>query len=513
MKLLGISHDMKNNFKELNSANADTDRLLASVPTVVRATEWIVRRLPPELFSTSLIQDYPGHNSTVQQALEGVVVWDSVFFHRIALCGYEFEQAYAFFPLLPLLMRLLATATPCECFLLSSLALVNVTTRSPISPSRPPQFIHYSESLFALLSFAAMSCVVSGRWVSASLLIALSAAARSNGVLHAGFFLFSLLQAAGPLILLLLPRRLLQRLFSAVRPQGDDDRHTSHRSTGRETDRRVSAAGVAGRIALLRERKWLLCLTRHFPILLSTALCCLLAFSLLLSFQFFAFTQFCRPASTATPHDVPPWCFDSVPYIYGYVQRKYWDVGFLRYFQLKQLPNFLLAAPTLLLSLSAILSFALARPLLFLSLGLLSSPADQPHLLFLPPPNHPQAREREEGVEEEKGEEGEVEWRRYDRFSGCKGFYSAAALPFLLQLLFMTAVATLVMHVQVATRFLSSSPPLYWFLAHLLTSSIPNQSPPKEKSWRLFIIRAWIGASLGYAVIGSLLFINFYPFT
>ena len=28
-------------------------------------------------------------------------VWDSVFFSRIALCGYEYEQYYAFFPFLP----------------------------------------------------------------------------------------------------------------------------------------------------------------------------------------------------------------------------------------------------------------------------------------------------------------------------------------------------------------------------------------------------------------------------
>ncbi|DBA94206.1 TPA: hypothetical protein ACH3X1_001835 [Trebouxia sp. C0004] len=32
-------------------------------------------------------------------------VWDSVFFTRIALCGYEYEQFYAFFPLLPGLMN------------------------------------------------------------------------------------------------------------------------------------------------------------------------------------------------------------------------------------------------------------------------------------------------------------------------------------------------------------------------------------------------------------------------
>ena len=28
-------------------------------------------------------------------------VWDSVFFARIAACGYEYEQFYAFFPALP----------------------------------------------------------------------------------------------------------------------------------------------------------------------------------------------------------------------------------------------------------------------------------------------------------------------------------------------------------------------------------------------------------------------------
>ncbi len=31
----------------------------------------------------------------------GLVVWDSVHFARIACRGYEYEQQYAFFPLLP----------------------------------------------------------------------------------------------------------------------------------------------------------------------------------------------------------------------------------------------------------------------------------------------------------------------------------------------------------------------------------------------------------------------------
>ncbi|GJP63922.1 hypothetical protein CLOP_g20951, partial [Closterium sp. NIES-67] len=204
----------------------------------------------------------------------------------------------------------------------------------------------YSESLFALLSFAAMWRIISGRWVSASLLIALSAAARSNGVLHSGFFLFSLLQAVGPFLLRVLPQKLLHLLV-----------HPFQKPTERQRD--------VG--SLLESKRQLFRTSQVLPILFSTAICCLLSFSLFLSFQAFAVSQFCIPnsptaATMPTNRAVPPWCLDWVPYVYGYVQRKYWDVGFLRYFQLKQLPNFLLAAPTLLLSLTALLSFALTRP-------------------------------------------------------------------------------------------------------------------------------------------------------
>lgn len=44
-------------------------------------------------------------------------------------------------------------------------------------------------------------------------------------------------------------------------------------------------------------------------------------------------------------------------------------VGFLRYFQFKQLPNFLLASPILSLALCSIVSYVKTRPELFLSLG------------------------------------------------------------------------------------------------------------------------------------------------
>ncbi|KHN99035.1 GPI mannosyltransferase 2-like protein [Metarhizium album ARSEF 1941] len=42
-----------------------------------------------------------------------------------------------------------------------------------------------------------------------------------------------------------------------------------------------------------------------------------------------------------------PWCENVIPSIYTFVQHHYWNVGFLRYWTLNQLPLFLLASPML----------------------------------------------------------------------------------------------------------------------------------------------------------------------
>jgi phosphatidylinositol glycan class V len=41
--------------------------------------------------------------------LDRYITWDSVHFVRIAECGYEYEQSFAFFPALPLVMRALSS--------------------------------------------------------------------------------------------------------------------------------------------------------------------------------------------------------------------------------------------------------------------------------------------------------------------------------------------------------------------------------------------------------------------
>ncbi|GAB4856201.1 hypothetical protein Ancab_014126 [Ancistrocladus abbreviatus] len=43
----------------------------------------------------------------IASSIEKSIVWDSVYFIRIAECGYEYEQSYAFLPLLPILISML----------------------------------------------------------------------------------------------------------------------------------------------------------------------------------------------------------------------------------------------------------------------------------------------------------------------------------------------------------------------------------------------------------------------
>jgi GPI mannosyltransferase 2 len=64
--------------------------------------------------------------------------------------------------------------------------------------------------------------------------------------------------------------------------------------------------------------------------------------------QYSAYRVFCYNSSIPSP-----WCTKFPPFIYTYVQSKYWNVGFLQYWTLSQLPNFVLAAPVLLLLLSS----------------------------------------------------------------------------------------------------------------------------------------------------------------
>jgi phosphatidylinositol glycan class V len=66
-------------------------------------------------------------------------------------------------------------------------------------------------------------------------------------------------------------------------------------------------------------------------------------------FQFYGYYRYCSVAGITTGdycNYTGLW-----PNMYGYVQWRYWGVGLFQYYQVSQLPNFILAAPVLIITL------------------------------------------------------------------------------------------------------------------------------------------------------------------
>ncbi|KAM7469543.1 hypothetical protein LguiA_007726 [Lonicera macranthoides] len=156
----------------------------------------------------------------IASAIEESIVWDGVYFVRIAECGgYEYEQSYAFLPLLPISISFLSTTVFAPliplighravlglsgyvlnnvAFLFAAVYLYRlslIVLKDPEAALRAsilfcfnPASI-YSEILYALLSIGGCH-LMSGKSNYATLWLALSGSARSNGVLNAGYICF-----------------------------------------------------------------------------------------------------------------------------------------------------------------------------------------------------------------------------------------------------------------------------------------------------------------------------------
>ncbi|XP_028936686.2 GPI mannosyltransferase 2 [Ornithorhynchus anatinus] len=474
---------------------------------VVRfAVAWRALTLVLQALSNALIPDHaadafspprldtPGPGDRLlDRLLGGLGRWDAEYFLFVAEHGYLLEPSLAFFPGFPLALRagaelalwplspllglrsrlllagvlLNALASALAAGALYQLGCRVLARRRPaflaallfsLSPASVFLAAAYSESLFALATFSAMERLESGRARAAGLLFALAAAVRSNGLLGAGFLLHHLargLLRGGP--------RPAARIL------------------------RLAAASLSGVAAVG------------------------LPFAL---FQAYAYSRFCRPGPVrpvpgplqrlaaergyrVVGGEAPPWCSWPLPLAYGYVQDAYWNVGFLRYFELKQAPNFLLAAPVAALGAWAAWTYVAANPRHCLRLGLVEARS------------HAGA-----------GKPG-------DGFLGPRVFvYVVHATALLL-------FGVLCMHVQVLTRFLaSSSPVLYWFAAHLLEESLsrggsrPREpeaqtgrpgNPVLELLWNWgacpTVARVVLGYFLTYWALGLLLHCNFLPWT
>ncbi|CAF2115824.1 BnaC08g41770D [Brassica napus] len=443
---------------------------------------------PPCLHHEEVTEKSPPLNA-VSKTLENSVVWDSVYFLRISQCGYEYEQTYAFLPLLPFFISLLSRTvfaplvpligirgvTVLSGYVVSNLAFVfaaiylfrvsvivlkdaEASFRASVMFCFNPASIFYSsiysESLYALFSIGGLYHLLSGASNVAVLWFALSGCARSNGILNAGYICFQ----------------------------------TMHRAYE----------------ALYLKKRVCLCV----QVLVTGLLRCVCICLPFVAFQAYGYYNICHGRKL---DGLRPWCKAKVPLLYNFIQSHYWGVGFFRYFQFKQLPNFLLASPILSLAVCSIISYMKTRPELFISLGFQATEKENrssARLYSLKDALEPDvitSSNDNRDIRQRKPRRKDVTVINAAAKSNSPettGYFSADVFPIVVHVGLMTATAFFIMHVQVATRFLSASPSLYWFASHLIAS-------PKHRKWE-YLICSYCAA---YILLGTLLFSNFYPFT
>ncbi|KAJ6785693.1 hypothetical protein PWT90_00986 [Aphanocladium album] len=281
----------------------------------------------------------PGQLPSLTAAVAGRLTrWDAIYFAHGARVGYVYEQEWAFSPTLALFLRLLAArartllalpphaADHLEAFAgvalahashyVAVLALYRLTLLlsgrnarlallaaflSIVSPAGVFLSAPYAEAPFSALSFVAFWILAAGYGaergspsrsaavVVAGAVLGLATAVRSNGLASGLLFAVEAVQAG---------RDFVQA--PGVKP--------------------VVAAAAAGAGGVL------VALGSVIP-------------------QYVAYMIYCDGPDGA----LRPWCAKMVPSIYSYVQEKYWNVGFLRYWTPNQIPLFILAAPVLTL--------------------------------------------------------------------------------------------------------------------------------------------------------------------
>jgi len=313
--------------------------------------------------------------------------WDSAHFLNVAQHGWRDDWNFAFFPLYPMLLRAAAAALavlglplcPQEQLVLGGVLLSNaafvaaacclhaltlevlrdrdIARRATLLFCLSPASVFfsslYTESAFALATFGGFLLLErGGRALAAALLLCAASALRANGLLNA---------------IVVVAHAAIAAAAASQQP-----------ATPRDEGEAGCASGTSSRRARWRAA----CVPAAYG-----GVRCGLELALVLApyavWAAFGYSRFCAltAAATATPvrhHDAtaasaalatpPRWCNDRLPDVYAHVQRVYWNVGPLRYFQLRQLPNFALATPALLLcaagcaaTASALLRAAAAR--------------------------------------------------------------------------------------------------------------------------------------------------------
>lgn len=456
------------------------------------------------VFTSPLTPQETQLDRTIAFIFNGTTRWDAQYFLHIANYGYTYENTLAFFPLFPFTVRIfsgildyiflrrflsMSTTILLSSLLLNLFFFVKAAVKLfdlscevledmklaylsalffCINPASVFFTVPYTESCFAFFTFSGMLFSLHNKTLITNLALGLSSLARSNGVVNFGFI--------------------------------------AHKALKNIVHLNCTNEKKGSTFYLMNMEYIKLCLST------------VIFFMPFLLFQIYTYSKFCVEKLEITeflrsygdtkqfimPHsDSSPWCNGSIPLSYSYVQNHYWNVGFLQYYELKQIPNFVLALPILYLVFSSIYVFAVQNKSLMISLGLRKSLVT---------------------------------------FHGKK--FKSEIVVFVFHLLFLATFCVLFINIQVTTRLLaSSSPAFYWFLAcrykfkyefddSAISSRLGNLKQKSkycivetkqnfESFWRTVIFDApadkWsqfcIVYFLSYFVVGTILFSNFFPWT
>ncbi|EAA29338.1 glycosyltransferase family 76 protein [Neurospora crassa] len=189
------------------------------------------------------------------------------------------------------------------------------------------------------------------------------------------------------------------------------------------------------------------------------------------------------------------WCAAVVPSIYTFVQKHYWNVGFLRYWTLPNIPLFLLAAPMLAILVKSALdqlsqqSSTVTTTINSDAKSTSSASPDTPSSGSVTPSNPESPTTAQQ--------------QRMQILIG-----SAAAEQVLLAVL---AVSTY--HVQIITRISSGYPLWYWWLAQLLIGDgdMQQQQQQQQQQKKKQLGKGIVVFMVMYAAIQGVLFTSFLP--
>jgi len=465
-------------------------------------------------------------DSLVGFLLDGLIRWDGHHFLHIVQHGYTYESNLAFFPLYPLLVRWMAnfvfwcqeeymifsfvTAIKISAIFISNSFFVLATETLydlsrkvlkdeylaykaallfAINPANIFFTAPYSESLNAFLTFFTLTKISKGFSAKTCVSFAMASATRANSVINAGFVVYNSLKIVATETIIYV------RIKKAAKEKAEMS---------------TTIANVLGD-ALIPGLFNLIACVGSFVV-----------------YQYFCFTNFCR-VTKKNPVEVEdyviqygrdnllkvvgdspsPWCHYDPPMAYSYIQQVYWGNGFLSYWEAKQLPNFVLAAPVIFVVLHHTYNFIQVHWDYCRRFGLVDN-----NLLGMP--RKPCLAVRQHRVLPRE----------------CLVYVAHAS--------FLAVFSLFFMHVQVATRLLMASSPVVPWLAAILTTRSDKPGVPlceddnqevvlkiecksnlesntdtilfqekfetDEARW----VMMWF---LGYTLVGTILFSNHLPWT